>query len=159
MSIDFEFAGWFPFEDPADEAMRIVTESLKAPATSSTIERDGLRVYADVPEADEQVEIRRHLGFDGNLTLLFTPYGPDDVFAEGQRAMLRSVAALGRRGVRGLLFGDYGSDESLILSVGDGRLTLNESWSGWQGQPDLKAAVPRPYETSTLTFARRSDET
>jgi len=152
MSIDYELAGWFPFEAPSDEAMRIVAEILGSPSTTSTIEHGGLRVQADVPELDEQQEIRRHLGFDGNLTLLFTPYGAEDLFAEGQRAMLRAVAALGRRGVRGMLFGDYGSDESLILQLANGRLTLNESWIGWDGQPDLKAAVPQPYETSSLTF-------
>jgi hypothetical protein len=130
---------------------------LRAPVTTPTIEHGGLRVYADVPEPDEQEEIRRHLGFDGNLTLLFTPYGADDLFAEGQRAMLRSMAALGRRGVRGVLFGDYGSDESLILALNNGRLTLNEAWLGWQGPPDLKSAVPQPYETSSLTFARRNE--
>jgi hypothetical protein len=157
MSIDYEFAGWFPFADPADAAMRILAEVLGAPATTSTLEHQGLRVVADVPEPDEQEEIRKYLGFDGNLTLLFTPYGADDLFAEGQRAMLRSMAALGRRGVRGLLFGDYGSDESLILALDNGRLTLNESWTGWHGPPDLKAAVPQPYETSSLTFAGRND--
>jgi hypothetical protein len=70
---------------------------------------------------------------------------------------LRSVAALGRRGVRGLLFGDYGSDESLILELDDGRLTLNESWAGWRGEPDLRSAVPQPYRVSALTFARRGE--
>ena len=152
MSIDYEFAGWFPFQDPADEAMRVVADVMGVPAASTTIQHGGLRVYADVPEDDERREIRRHLGFDANLTLLFTPYGPDDALTEGQRTMLRSVAALARRGVRGLLFGDYGSDESLILRSGDEGLVLNESWIGWQGPPDLRSAIPEPYSTELLSF-------
>ena len=152
MSIDYEFAGWFPFEHPADEAMRTVAQVLEVTPASPTLEHGGLRVHADIPDPDEQAEIRRHLGFDGNLTLLFTPYGAGELVAEGQRAMLRSVAALGRRGVRGLLFGDYGSDESVILQISEGRLVLNESWIGWRGHPDLRSAVPEPYGTARLTF-------
>ena len=154
MSIDYEFAGSFPFQDTTDEAIRVVAEVMGVTATSPVIEHGGLRVYAEVPEDDERREIRRHLGFDANLTLLFTPYGSDDSRTEGQRAMLRSVAALARRGVRGLLFGDYGSDESLILRSGGGGLTLNESWVGWHGPPDLRSAVPEPYETQPLSFVR-----
>jgi hypothetical protein len=152
MSIDYEFAGWFPFQDPADEAARVVAEAMGAPAVSSTIQHGGLRVYVDVPDDDELRQIRKHLGIDANLTLLFTPYGPDDLLTEGQRAMLRSVAALARHGVRGMLFGDYGSDESLILRSDGGGLTLNETWIGWRGPPDLTSAITEPYETATLTF-------
>lgn len=148
-SIDYEFAGWFPSDDPVTDAMAVVADVIGAPNVSDTVEHGGLRVFADVPEDDERRELRELLGFEANLTLLFTPYGPDELFTHGQRAMLRSVAALSSRGVRGMLFGDLGSDESLILRADGTGLTLNESWIGWQGPPDLKPDIPSGYRVET----------
>jgi hypothetical protein len=152
MSIDYVLAGWFPFERPADDALAIVAE-LAGPPVDQRIQQAGLMVYPVPPEADELPMMRRYLGFEPNLSLIFAPYGDDDQLAEAQRTMLRSAALLARRGVRGLLFDDYGPAESLILKLENGRLTLNESWLGWQGPPHLMSAVPEPYETQHLTFA------
>jgi hypothetical protein len=155
MSIDYELAGVFPFADAAGEAMRTVAEVLGAPIGTGRIQHGGLVVHPITPDDDERDELRGHLGFDPDLSLVFVPYGDDDQVAQAQRAMLRAVAALGRRRVRGLLFGDYGDDESLILRIDDDGLTLNDTWPGWRGGTDLRAAVPQPYDVRALTFARR----
>jgi hypothetical protein len=143
MSIDYEFAGWFPFDDPADVAMRAVADAVGAPG-GSRIQHDGLRVYPVVPEADEVEIVRGHLGHDANLSLMFVPAD-----AAAARLILGAAAALAPLNVRGLLFSDYGDDESLILSVADGKVTLNESWTG---PLDLRSAPP-PYATARLAFA------
>jgi hypothetical protein len=133
--------------------MRSVADEIGAP-TGPRIQHGGLRVYPVEPEADEIPMMRRYLGFEPQLSLVFAPYGPDDEFTGGQRNMLRAVAALARRGTRGLLFGEYGADASLILRTENGQVTLNSTWSDWEGPPDLKSAVPEPYDQQPLTFAR-----
>jgi hypothetical protein len=153
MSIDYELAGWFPFTDPAAEAIRLVADVLGAPSGDSRIEWKGLVVYAVPPEDDELDQLRHYLGFDANLSLMFVPYGGEEQFMRAHGAMLRCAAALAIRGVRGLLFVDYGADASVILRMEDGRLTLNEAWEGWRQDPGLLAAVPEPYERERLTFA------
>ena len=152
MSLDYEFAGWFPFDNPAEEAMQTVADEIGAPP-GPRIQHGGLRVYPLEPDPNELPMMRRYLGFEPHLSLVFAPYGPDETFTNGQRSMLRAAAALARRGVRGLLFGEYGADASLILQSEDGRVTLNSTWSDWKGPPDLKSAIPEPYDWQPLTFA------
>jgi hypothetical protein len=158
MSIDYELAGWFPFDDPGAEAVRVAAGVLGAPAGTTRIEQDGLVVHAVPPDDDDELDtMRRYLGFDANLTLVFALYGRDDQLNRAQVDMLRCAAELGRRGVRALLFADYGADDSVILRIEGGEVTLNEAWTDWRDDdPDVAAAIRQPYTKERLGFAHRA---
>ena len=159
MSTDYEFQGWFPFEEPINATIHHVAEVLDAPVSldvkgNPTFRSDSLLVYSFEPKReDDRDSARTALGFDINLTLVFADYsrGEDTRMIRAVQNMIRSVISLASvPGLHAVLIEEERRDDLILLSVDDGKVTLNRKFEGWSLWPEVLAIVPEPHHFETL---------
>jgi hypothetical protein len=98
----------------------------------------------------------RMFGFDVDVVLAFTDIGRSSqrrraqVYTDVVRATLAATDVVGAHGV---LFEDF-DDDSLILRVDGGRLTLNDRWPGWRAWPEVLDVIPAPHRFAPLHMPR-----
>jgi len=155
---DYLAPAWLPSggEDPA-----AIERVLARPLTTGPEGWDGTGADDDVlvwtvPPVDDGGAARRALGYDVNVTLVFTDVSPAGAARERVlRAAVGAVASFAAvRGARMALF-DEVTDDALALRLRDGRLTLNHLWDGWTRWPALLDAVPAPHRFEELRFGVR----
>ena len=157
MPHDYLAPVWLPSGgDPA-----AIERVLGRPLTAGPEGWDGAGADDDVlvwtvPAVDDAGAARAALGFDVNVTLVFTDVSPGA--AARERALRTAVGAAASfaavRGARMALF-DEVTDDALALRLRDGRLTLNHLWDGWTRWPALLDAVPAPHRFEELRFVVR----
>jgi len=88
----------------------------------------------------------RTFGFEVDVTLALIDVGQSSsdrmrtVFTDVLRTAL---VFTGVPGTHAALIEEL-NDDSLILRIDDGRLTLNERWPGWLVWPEVLSLVPEP---------------
>jgi hypothetical protein len=115
-----------------------------------------LSVHAVVADADARAASVRSVGFEVDVTLALTDLGhsSSDRMMRTFRDVLRVVLAFaGVAGMRALLLEEV-TDDSLILRIDDGDLTLNDLWPGWLVWPEVLCAIPEPHRYASLTLSR-----
>lgn len=159
MSTDYELQGWFPFADPGAGAVEHVAAVLGATVSADvkgkpTFRVDSLLVYGFEPQReDDRSSARTALGFDINLTLVFADYsrGEDARMIRAVQNMVRSVLSLAAvPGTRAVLIEEERRDDLVMLSIDDGRVTLNQEFEGWALWPEVLTVVPRPHHFESL---------
>ena len=138
-----------PSPDDAAVALRRVADALgetvSDPDVAPAVYRGDLTVHAVAADAEGRSASSRSLGFAVDVTLVLTDLGQSS--SERMRAVfadvLRAVLAFTVEGTHAALIEEL-TDDSLILRIDDGDLTLNESWPGWLVWPEVQSVVPAP---------------
>jgi hypothetical protein len=159
MSTDYELQGWFPFDEPGPETVQHVAAVLGEAVSvdlkgKPTFRSDSLLVYSFEPRReDDRDTARAALGFDINLTLVFADYsrGEDTRMIRAVQNMVRSVLSLAAvPGLRAVLIEEERRDDLLLLSIENGKVTLNQAFEGWSLWPEVLAVVPEPHHFENL---------
>ena len=150
MSHEYLFPIALPPHDAAEHVLRRAADALGEAITDAdvapVVHRGDLAVYAFEADAGGRATSTRALGFGADAMLALVDVGQSSsdrmrtVFADVLRAVL---AFAGVAGTHAALLEEL-NDDSLILRIDDGRLTLNELWPGWLVWPDVVSVVPEP---------------
>jgi hypothetical protein len=111
-----------------------------------TVAKGDLGVLAFPADGDDGGRGERLFGFGVDAMLALTYLGPadDGMMSRAFADVLRATRVLeGRPGTDALLLEEL-NDSSLILSIVDGELTLNEEWPGWLVWPHVLEQVANP---------------
>jgi hypothetical protein len=158
MAHEFFFHGSFPWPDPGNRAVDQAAELLGTPVEvdpdgSHRVIKDGLLTYwVEAEDAAEASDIRRRLGFETNLILIFVDYsrGHSETFIRNMQNMVQVIASfLAFDELRGVLL-EEDDDNAAVLAVERGSLVLNEGWGDWAAWPEALATVPRPYRMDSI---------
>jgi hypothetical protein len=159
MSTDYELQGWFPFAEPVKSTVEHVAAVLDAPVSmdlkgNPTFRSDSLLVYSFEPKReDDRDSARKALGFDINLTLVFADYsrGEDTRMIRAVQNMVKAVLSLAAvPGLRAVLIEEERRDDLILLSLDNGRVTLNREFEGWSLWPEVLAVLPEPHHFESL---------
>jgi hypothetical protein len=150
VSHEYLFPIALPSRGDAGHALQRVADALgettSDPDVAPVVYRGDLAVYAVEADDGARAASTRSLGFAVDVTLAMVDVGQSSsdrmraVFADVLRAVL---AFAGAEGTQAALIEEL-NDDSLILRIDDGRLTLNERWPGWLVWPEVVSVVPEP---------------
>jgi hypothetical protein len=145
--------------DPTSPALGRVAEALGVPLVTDAgdLRVRGSDVHVRAAEVGRANALpTRMFGFDVDVVLAFTDIGRSSprrrarVYTDVVRATLAATDVVGAHGV---LFEDF-DDDSLILRVDGGRLTLNDRWPGWRAWPEVLDVIPAPHRFAPLHMPR-----
>lgn len=148
MSHEYLFPIALPARDDAGHALQRAADALgeriSDPDVAPVVYRGDLTVYAVEADDGGRAASRRSLGFGVDVTLVLVDVGQSSdarmraAFAD----VLRTVLAFtGVPGTHAAMIEEL-NDDSLILRIDDGALTLNERWPGWLVWPEVVSLVP-----------------
>jgi hypothetical protein len=150
VSHEYLFPIALPPHDAAEHVLRraadALGEAITDPDVAPVVYRGDLAGYAFDADAGGRTRSTRALGFGADAMLALVDVGQSSsdrmraVFADVLRAVL---AFTGVAGTQAVLLEEL-NDDSLILRIDDGRLTLNERWPGWLVWPEVVSVIPEP---------------